>query len=79
MADYRCYFLDGDGPIRAVQSFDCASATDAILLAQRAFADIETYSGFEVWQGDRRIHREGDAALGTQSPWRGLKPSPKPA
>jgi hypothetical protein len=75
MANFRCYFLDGDGRIKAVQSFGCATEAHAINLARYCFGEAKTFSGFELWQGARRIHDEGFVAFSAVVPWREVTPS----
>jgi hypothetical protein len=58
MAHYRCYFLDGAGAIRGVEtvmSIDDGAALEAarVLLARRS-----AFVGFELWRGDRRVYVE---------------------
>jgi hypothetical protein len=76
-ADFRCYFLDENGRIKAVQSFGCAAEAHAINLARFCFAEAKTFMGFELWQGERRIHSEGPVAFNAGTPWREVTPSPR--
>jgi hypothetical protein len=68
-ANFRCYLLDDNGRIKAVQSFSCAAEAHAIGLARYCFAETKSYAGFELWQGEHRIHSEGRVAFNAETPW----------
>ena len=54
---YRCY-LTNNGKIETVEALDVATDEQAVREAERVFHDREQqYSGFEVWQRARFIHR----------------------
>jgi hypothetical protein len=76
-ANFRCYFLDDNGRIKAVQSFGCAADAHAINLARYCFTEAKSYSGFELWQGERRIHSEGQVAFNAETPWCEVRSSAK--
>jgi hypothetical protein len=54
---YRCY-LTNNGKIETVETLDVATDEQAVREAEKVFRDREQqYSGFEVWQRARFIHR----------------------
>ena len=53
MADYRLYFLDGDGRIRHVIELDCRDDEHAVQTVQANVSNAE----MELWQGPRKIRR----------------------
>jgi hypothetical protein len=57
MAVYRCYFLDRVGEAAGAQDLDCGSDADAVTAARRIHEE-EFGSGFELFQGNRRVHVE---------------------
>ena len=60
----RCYFLN-DGHITAVEVLTASSDEDAIKQAQVLFREFsERFSGFEVWDRTRFIHRYKDSVGG---------------
>ena len=57
MPDYRCYLMNL-GRIRAVELLVAATDDEAIKKAETVFSDrAREYTGFEVWQLERFIHR----------------------
>ncbi len=61
MAEYRCYLLDGAGAIRGVEAMSCDGDDRAIARARDMLARRPEYSGFEVWQRNRRVYVEEPA------------------
>jgi hypothetical protein len=67
MAHYRCFFVDPSRGFLASDEFYSASDTTAVenaetLAGKRGYRSF----GFEVWQGDRLVHRaalDGDSGL----------------
>lgn len=57
MAVYRCYFLDRAGDAAGAQDLDCGSDAEAIATARQIHAG-EYGFGFELFQGNRRVHVE---------------------
>lgn len=58
MTDYRCYLLDGQGTIRAVEEF-CSPDDGAALARAREMLDRHSHLyGLELWQRQRRVHLE---------------------
>ncbi len=50
---YRCCFLNGDGEICSYRAFMAVGDKKAVAEAERLFALVEQYAGFELWQGGR--------------------------
>jgi hypothetical protein len=56
MTEFRIFFLDGKGAIEARQELYAEDDETAIALSAIIFETCsETYSGFELWNFDRRI------------------------
>lgn len=56
MANYRCYFLDFDGHIVAVEELrGCTNDAASRQWALDAFAERGGYSGVEVWDRSRQV------------------------
>ncbi|HZL60076.1 MAG TPA: hypothetical protein VFC38_10300 [Stellaceae bacterium] len=54
---YRCYFVGADGHFIARAEFESASPAEAIKSCIELLAKREPgCTGFELWEGDRRIH-----------------------
>ncbi len=58
VAHYRMFLLDGRGHILAREEYEASDDDDAIAKARVLFAARAHYSGFEVWQLSRVVHRE---------------------
>jgi hypothetical protein len=58
VAHYRMFLLDGRGHILAREEFEASDDGDAIAKARAMFGERAHYSGFEVWQLSRVVHRE---------------------
>jgi hypothetical protein len=63
MAEYRCYLLDAVGAIRGVEAMACDGDDRAVARAWELLRRRPEYSGFEVWQRNRRVHVEEPAIL----------------
>jgi hypothetical protein len=61
MTDYRCYLLDAYGAIRGVVPMACDGDDRAVARARDLLVRRPEYSGFELWQRDRRVHVEETA------------------
>jgi hypothetical protein len=56
MPGYRCYFLDHEGKIRAVEAFDADDDAAAEARARALLADARgRYPAIELWQQRRRV------------------------
>jgi hypothetical protein len=55
MAHYSCYLLDELGHTRRSETIECDGVSNAIAHARSLG---RSYSGFEIWDGDRRVHAE---------------------
>jgi hypothetical protein len=59
MSPMRCYFAKG-GTIVATKEFADMSKEQAIAMAQTLFKEsLGSYDGFEIWNRNRKIYREG--------------------
>jgi hypothetical protein len=58
VAHYRMFLLDGRGHILAREEYEASDDVDAIVKARVIFSERAHYSGFEVWQLSRVVHRE---------------------
>ena len=68
MAYYRCYLTDAEGHIRDFNKIVARSAREALEAMWRQVGYGRNFSGFELWQGGRLIHREnGDRPEGLPS------------
>lgn len=56
MTSYRCYFLDEDDHIRAVESIDAEALSDAIATALTILKQRPHHSGIELWCGAKRVY-----------------------
>jgi nicotinamide mononucleotide adenylyltransferase len=57
MLDYRCYFMNG-GHIAALKTIQATTDDLAIAIGRAAYRDKKAdYSGFEIWDRDRMVHR----------------------
>lgn len=62
--EYRCYLLDGYGRIVWRFNFVVANDDEAITTARTLFLPRQdSVCGFEVWQDNRYLHCETDAAV----------------
>jgi len=55
---YRCYLTDAEGHIRDFNKIDARSDREALEATLRQVGSDRNFSGFELWQGGRLIHRE---------------------
>lgn len=58
MRFYRCYFLSAANAIKDVAEFASRDDSAALDHARLLFEAQQSYRGFELWQGGRRIHTE---------------------
>ena len=59
MRSYRCYFLDIRSAIAGVEFVEAETDDQALRRAQLLFREKGAqFSGYEVWDCGRRIHRE---------------------
>ena len=63
MADYRVYFVGGDGHFKNVADLDCANDEAAV---ERA-AEIAKGGEVQIWRRDRRVAILNAASDGPQS------------
>jgi hypothetical protein len=61
MAQYRCYFLDGAGAIRGVETVIGVDDDRALDAARDLLARRPAFAGFELWRGERRVYVEAMA------------------
>jgi hypothetical protein len=62
--EYRCYLLDRYGRIVWRFKFVVSNDDEAITTARTLFRPrADSACGFEVWQNDRYLHCENDAAV----------------
>jgi hypothetical protein len=61
---YRCYLLDEDHHIAAVEVIECRDDRDAKRRAEEILAAQPVFSGAELWDRDRRV----DVHSSTESP-----------
>jgi hypothetical protein len=59
---YRCYFLGLDNRFKDVAELACTDDAAAIAVARQCFQQRLIFSGFELWQGPRRVHIERSPA-----------------
>ena len=62
MSLYRCCFWDRTQHTFQMQSVACESDAEAIVMARRMSANCGT-DEFELWQHERRVHREESTAV----------------
>jgi len=58
VAYYRCYLTDAEGHIRDFNKIVARSDSEALEAMWRQVGSDRNFSGFELWQGGRLIHRE---------------------
>jgi hypothetical protein len=58
MARYRCYYLGANSKTLVADDIEALSDKDALVLARRRFEELPMFPSFELWLGDRRIHKE---------------------
>jgi len=58
VAYYRMFLLDSRGHILAREEYEASDDVDAIAKARAMFSNRPHFSGFEVWQLGRVVHRE---------------------
>jgi hypothetical protein len=58
MAQYRCYFLDGDGHIRERADIEADAPSVAIDRAHESLKKRPQCRSFEIWQGAQRLYPE---------------------
>jgi len=56
LTKYWVFLFDRQGTIRSFKALEGANDQTALKLAREAFADAPQYSGFELWQENRRVH-----------------------
>jgi hypothetical protein len=60
---YRCFFLNLRSTIVSVEIVEAENDTDALRLSAMAFDEQgHQFTGFEVWEGSRLVHRQTKAA-----------------
>jgi hypothetical protein len=64
LAQYRCYFVDQDGHIRAAQNVEAEILDAALEQARRLLAARGDSLGLEIWQGTSRLYPPKDALAG---------------
>lgn len=53
---YRCYFLSRDNKVKDVIEFTCDDDATAVVEAWHRFRRLRIFSGFELWEGARRVY-----------------------
>jgi len=63
MRSYRCFFLNLRSAVVAVEIVEAENDDDALRLAVSVFREKgDRFTGFEVWDCARRVHRQMSAA-----------------
>jgi hypothetical protein len=62
MRSYRCFFLNLRAAVAAVEIIEAENDDDALRLAMSMFREQGQFTGFEVWDCARRVHRQMSAA-----------------
>lgn len=57
MAEYRCYFLDGQNHILRVETIDAPGDTEALAGAHLLYRGRSQYAYIEVFTGSRLVER----------------------
>ena len=57
MTAYRCYLLDSQNKIRAVETFECACDADAVVQATTLFDSRDGFDAIEIWCDARIVGR----------------------
>ena len=55
MRPYNLLLIDGNDQVRQIETIDPVDATTALQTAEAVLKAHSTMSGFELWQGSRRI------------------------
>jgi hypothetical protein len=63
MQSYRCYLLDRDRRITAVEIVECADDDDAKLRSREICSTSQSCHGVEVWDNARRVYSYPDHGL----------------
>jgi hypothetical protein len=67
MAIYRIEFVDSSGNVAGVERMERASDDKAVEIAHFIYAP-RLGAGFDVWDGDRLVHRHRDYCRSSSSP-----------
>jgi hypothetical protein len=71
MRAYRCYFLNLHSRIEGVEFIEAETDAEALQQAEVVFREKGAgFSGVEVWDGGRHVHREIDHSLEQIRRWR---------
>lgn len=70
MPSYRCYFLNGEDHIQAVENIEADAVSEAIDHALAMLEARPQHRSIEVWQGARRLYpaRYGDVLPKSREP-----------
>jgi hypothetical protein len=67
MAIYRIEFVDSSGNVSGIEKMERTSDDEAVEAALFIYAP-RLGSGFDVWDGDRLVHRHRDYCRSSSSP-----------